>query len=226
MVIAIAPAERATDRRSRAGERFERPIDRADLLRARRDRVRYLDVPSIWFAMVDGAGASTPEVLEPRISVLYPVAYGLHFALKRRGVRVRVGPLEGLYWTSTDERPLDARDADRSWWRWTLMLALPDEATEGEIATALDDARRKRPDPLFDALRVERFVEGPSAQILHVGPYAAEGPTIERLAASIAADGLRACGRHHEVYLGDPHRSRPERLRTILRQPVEPATGP
>ena len=69
----------------------------------------------MWFAMVDGAGAPTPELLEPRISVLYPVAYGLHSALKRRGVQVRVGPLEGLYWTSTDERPLDARDADRSW---------------------------------------------------------------------------------------------------------------
>jgi len=167
MVIATAPREQAADRRSPPREAGSRPLRRraADVVR-HGGRRRGAD-PRV-------AGAPHQRALSGGVRApLRPQAegpYGLHSALKRRGVQVRVGPLEGLYWTSTDERPLDARDADRSWWRWTLMLALPDEATEGELATALDDARRKRPDRLFDELRVERFVKGPSAQILHVGP--------------------------------------------------------
>ena len=194
----------------------------ADLLGARADRVRYLDVPRLRFFMVEGSGAPGAETMEPRIALLYPVAYGLHFALRERGVRGRVAPLEGLWWTA-DGRPLEAQQAERAAWRWTLMLAVPAEATEDDIATVIEDVRRKKPGLPLGDLRVEWFAEGPSAQILHVGPYEAEGPTIERLLAAIAADGFRPRGRHHEIYLGNPRRARPDRLRTILRQPVEPA---
>ena len=155
---------------------------------------------------------------------LYATAYGLHFALKRRGVEVRVGMLEGLYWMADGSTDFDAiLGPDRDTWRWTLLIALPNEATEAELAGALTAGRAKMPADLAPGLRVEPFDEGRVAQILHLGSYAEERPTIERLHAAVAAAGLRPHGRHHELYLGDPRRSRPERLRTLIRQPVVPA---
>jgi hypothetical protein len=90
------------------------------------------------------------------------------------------------------------------------------------IASAVKQAGAKKPLAMLDRLRYERWIEGRSAQLLHVGPYSAEGPSIVKLHEAIVAQGCRPRGRHHEIYLGDPRRSAPERLRTILRQPVEP----
>jgi hypothetical protein len=154
---------------------------------------------------------------------LYGVAYPLRFTLKRRGVEEKVGPLEGLWWTSDGNVDLDAifgRGDDRTW-RWTLMIGLPDEATDAEIERHLSTARDTLDPALAPTLRVERFEEGPSAQVMHVGPYTDERPTIELLHAGIEEAGLRPRARHHEIYLSDPRRSAPERLRTILRHPVE-----
>ncbi len=161
----------------------------------------------------------------PRVPGLYTAAWSLRFALKRRGVATKVGPLEGLWWTSTGLTDLDAifGDADRATWRWTLLIGLPDEATDDELAGALALGRAKLASPYAESLRVEPFAEGPCAQVLHLGAYAAERPTIETLHAAIHDAGMVPRGRHHELYLGDPARSAPERLRTLLRQPVEPA---
>jgi hypothetical protein len=103
------------------------------------------------------------------------------------------------------------------------MIALPEEATDEEIRDHLEIARLKTDPAVADLLRVEWFEEGAVAQIMHIGPYAEERPTIERLQAGIQEAGLRPHGRHHEIYLGDPRRSAPDRLRTILRQPVDHA---
>ena len=202
---------------------IERPTDRSDELRAPRRGIRLLTVPERRFVMIDGSGRPGGEVFEPRMPGLYGFAYPLRFALKRRGVVGKVGPLEGLWWTTDGRVDLDAifGDGGGETWRWTLMIGLPDEATEPELEEHLASARAKLDPDLAPALRVERFEEGASAQVLHVGPYANERPTIERLHAQIAEAGLRPRGRHHELYLGDPRRSAPERLRTILRQPVE-----
>jgi hypothetical protein len=132
--------------------------------------------------------------------------------------------LEGLYWTADEAIDLDViLGPDRGTWRWTLLIALPDEATDAELADALAKGRAKVAPEIAGNLRIETIAEGAVAQVLHLGPYAAERPTIERLHAAIAAAGLRPRGRHHELYLGDPTRSAPEKLRTLLRHPVEPA---
>jgi len=202
---------------------FERPADRVTELRGRPGEVRFLDIPGIRAVMIDGEGQAGEATFAARMPGLYSTAYGLHFALKRRGVGVRVGLLEGLYWTADGSTDLDAiLGPDRGTWRWTLLISLPPEATDEELATALAGGREKMPAELAADLRIEVFEEGPVAQVLHLGPYAEERPTIERLHAAIAAAGLRPRGRHHELYLGDPRRSAPERLRTLLRQPVEP----
>lgn len=202
---------------------IDRPKDRQDELRAPRDRIRFLRIPSRRFVMIDGTGAPGGEAFEARMPGLYGTAYGLRFGLKRRGVAGRVGPLEGLWWTTDGVIDLDAifGGGDRETWRWTLMIGLPDEGTDAEVHEHVATARAKLDPELAPSLRVETFEEGPSAQVMHIGPYAQERQTIERLHAGIEHAGLRPRGRHHEIYLGDPRRSAPERLRTIVRQPVE-----
>jgi hypothetical protein len=198
-------------------------LDRDDELKAPRTKIRLLRIPSHRFAMIDGEGPPVPEAFQARIPGLYTTAYGLRFALKRRGVPGRVGPLEGLWWTTDGATDLDQIFAgDRSTWRYTLMIALPDEATEAELAEHLEAGRAKLVPGFADALRIEPFEEGPVAQIMHIGPYAEERPTIDRMHEQIAEAGLRPLGRHHELYLGDPQRSAPEKLRTLLRQQVVP----
>jgi hypothetical protein len=132
--------------------------------------------------------------------------------------------LEGLYWTADGTTDLDAiLGPDRGTWRWTLFIALPEEATGGELSDALAKGRAKVAPEVAVDLRIETLAEGAVAQVLHVGPYAEERPTIERLHAAIATAGLRPRGRHHELYLGDPSRAAPAKLRTLVRQPVERA---
>jgi hypothetical protein len=204
---------------------MERPTTRAEELAGRPGVVRFLDLPARRFVMIDGEGAAGEAAFGPRIPGLYGTAYPLRFALKRRGVDERVGPLEGLWWTVDGTTDLDAifGPSDRSGWRWTLMIGLSDQASSDEVASALEAGRAKLTEPHASNLRVETLAEGPAAQVLHLGPYADERPSIERLHDAILAAGFTPVGRHHEIYLGDPRRSAPEKLRTILRQPVAPS---
>lgn len=200
---------------------FERPVDRKAEFRGAPRVVRFLDIPTRRCVMIDGDGAPGDSVFASRMPGLYATAWTLRYALKRRGVVTKVGPLEGLWWTVDEATYLDAiLRVERDTWRWTLFIVLPDEAGDAEIEAALAAGRLKLNSALAANLRVEAFAEGTVAQLLHLGPYAAERPSIERLHEGVAAAGLRLRGRHHEVYLGDPRTSAPERLRTILRHPV------
>jgi hypothetical protein len=218
---------------STAAVSFEAPISRREEVAGKPGVVRFLRMPEHRFVMIDGEGPPAESAFVDRMPGLYATAYSLRFALKKRGVVEKVGLLEGLWWTTDGTTDLDAifgpgpgtgdeaeRHGDRSTWRWTLMIGLPDQATPGELTAALETGRGRLASPLAAALRVERFAEGDVAQLLHVGPYAEERPSIERLHAAIHEAGLQAVGRHHELYVGDPQRSAPARLRTILRQPV------
>jgi hypothetical protein len=201
---------------------FERPIDRDAELRGKPGVVRFLELRPRRFVMIDGEGPPGPDAFAPRMPGLYTAAYKLRFGLKDRGVITRVGPLEGLWWTSDGVFDLDwLLEGARETWRWTLLMALPDEATADEVDGALAAGRAKVDPVLAPNLRVEVFDEGRVAQLLHVGPYSAEKPSLERLHAAVEEAGLRLRGRHHELYLGNPQTGAPERLRTILRQPVE-----
>jgi hypothetical protein len=209
-----------------AAVRFECPVDRNDELRPS-PAVRFLELPPRRFVMIDGDGPPAEASLAARMPGLYATAYGLRFMLKARGIVDKVGPLEGIWWTADGSTSLDdifgpGGGACCEGWRWTLLIGLPDGATDAEIERALAAARPKLDASLAAGLRVGAFDEGRVAQVLHTGPYSAERVTIERLHAAIADAGLRPRGRHHEIYLGDPRRSAPERLKTILRQPVEP----
>ena len=203
---------------------FDEPADRSRELAGKPGVVRFLRLPERTFVMIDGEGPAGEAPFAPRMPGLYATAWTLRFAIKHRGPVTKVGPLEGLWWTSDGKTDLDTIFGDeRGTWRWTLLIALPEEALAEELDAALAAGRRKLQPPFDHSLRVARFAEGDVAQVLHLGAYAAERPTIERLHAAIAAAGLRPRGRHHEIYLGAPGRGDPARMRTLLRQPVEPS---
>ena len=198
-----------------------RPVDQADEYRVRAGAVRFLTIPRHHFAMLDGSGPPDPDELGARIPALFTIAYGLHFALKKRDVQTKLTRLEGLWWQEGSGELDDISSGrERSDWRWTLMIGLPEAASPGEVEEQLAVARTKIDGAIAESLRTAWFEEGDVAQVLHVGPYDDERASIERLHAAIAEAGFEPCGRHHEIYVGDPRRSAPERLRTVIRRPI------
>ncbi len=177
-----------------------------------------VEVPELTFVMIDGHGDpnTSPEYAEA-VSALYTVSYAAKFALKRAGViDYSVMPLEGLWWVP-DMAAFSVED--KASWDWTMMIMQPDEVTGEVFAQAKAKAAGKEL-PALDRVRLERWGEGRAAQVLHRGPYSAEGPTVAALHAFITGQGSKLAGKHHEVYLSDPRRAAPERMKTILRQPM------
>lgn len=181
-------------------------------------RPEIVDVPDLGFLMIDGTGDPTgSQQYQEAIGALYSLSYGAKFALKKSGVEFRVMPLEGLWWSSD---PAAFELNRRSDWRWTAMIMQPDAVTAEVIEMVRAGAMRKKPQPALAKVRLARFHEGLAAQVMHIGPYSAEGPTIKRLHDFIAEQGHHLRGKHHEIYLGDPRRAAPEKLKTIVRQPI------
>ena len=185
-----------------------------------------VQVPELSFLMIDGRGdPNSSEAYQDALGALYGIAYTLKFTLKKAEPErdFKVAPLEGLWWADTEAPSMDALQADRDSRNWTMMIAVPDGVTAAEVAAAAVAAARRRPLPAAGRVRLERVAEGLAAQIMHVGPYSAEAPTIARLHAFVDAEGYELRGRHHEIYLGDPRRTAPERLKTVIRHPVREA---
>ncbi len=185
-----------------------------------------VEVPDLAFLMVDGRGdPGNSEAFENAMQALFSTAYTLKFSLKKTDPErdFKVAPVEGLWWGDDPKPTLADLQRDRDSWNWTLMIAVPDAVTADEVAAALEAAARKKDLPAAPLLRLERFEEGLAAQIMHLGPYSEEAPTIELLHEWVAGQGYELRGRHHEIYLGDPGRTAPERLKTVLRHPVRPA---
>lgn len=192
-----------------------------DAYQARQLEFRLLDVPPMQYLMIDGHGDPnvSPEYTAA-LEALYPVAYSMKFASKRElGRDYVVMPLEGLWWADEMDAFTTARDKSR--WDWTMMIMTPDwlDATAFEAATKKVAAQGKP--ARLGAVRLEPLSEGTCVQTLHVGAFDDEGPVLERLHHEfIKENGLRLAGKHHEIYLSDPRRTAPAKLRTVLRQPV------
>jgi hypothetical protein len=180
---------------------------------------KFVDVPELSFLMIDGHGdPNRSPRYQTAIEALYAVSYTLKFSIKRAGrPDYTVAPLEGLWWA---EDMASFTVEAKSDWDWTMMIMQPAEATPELIEKTTHEVAQKRQLPTAAELRLQRYAEGASAQILHLGAYADEGPTIARLHAFIQEHGREKRGKHHEIYLGDPRRTAPERLKTIIRQPV------
>ena len=178
-----------------------------------------VDVPELAFLMVDGHGdPNTVAQYRAAVEALYTVAYAAKFAVKRSGgVDFGVMPLEGLWW-ATDMAKFAV--GDKSDWSWTAMIMQPEPVTTEIVELARQKAASKKSLPALELLRFEHFHERLAAQVMHRGAYADEAPTIARLHQFIAEQGYTPAGKHHEIYLSDPTRTAPEKLRTVIRQPV------
>jgi hypothetical protein len=189
------------------------------LYRASGQAVTMVEVPRLLYLQADGQGdPNTVPAFQQAVETLFKMSYTLKFKLKKeQGLDYGVMPLEGLW--SADDPAAFAQD-NREAWKWTLMILQPEWVTQELLRQAGEALMAQKGRPRLYQVRLAAFCEGLSAQILHVGPYAEEAATISRLHAFIREKGYHFAGPHHEIYLGDPRRTDPARLKTILRQPV------
>jgi hypothetical protein len=177
-----------------------------------------VDVPELQYLMIDGQGyPGTSQEYMDAMQTLFPLAYTLKFTIKKRqGIDYAVMPLEGLWWADDMEHFYENKDA----WKWTSMMMQPEFVTEALFTQAVGEVKKKKAPAAIDKVRLEKYAEGRCAQIMHIGPYSEEGPTIAKLHDFIEKSGYEKTGKHHEIYLGDPRRAAPEKLKTVIRQPI------
>jgi hypothetical protein len=186
-------------------------------------RFTVVEVPPMSFLMIDGHGdPNTAQAYKDALEALYAVAYKVKFASKRALDRdYVVPPLEGLWWA---EDMLAFIERDKSTWDWTMMIMQPEWITQDMVAEAVRQINTSKGLPALPLLRLETYDEGLSVQILHVGSYDDEAPTIARLHNEFLPENdYVEAGKHHEIYMSDPRRTAPDKLKTVLRQPVKKA---
>jgi hypothetical protein len=181
--------------------------------------VSVVDVPAMNFFLVDGEGAPASPQYSEAIEALFSVSYALKFMVKKgRGIDYAVMPLEGLWWVD-DMTKFSAERKDE--WKWTAMIMQPKYVSAEDFKMAVEQVKKKKNPAALSKVRFESFKEGPAAQIIYVGPFSAEGPTIQKIHAHIQSSGHMLSGKHHEIYLNNPASTAPEKLKTILRQPMK-----
>ena len=190
------------------------------LYQAQAKKAALIDVPPLAYLMIDGRGdPNTSQSYQDALNALYSLAYTLKFMIKKtQGIDYPVMALEGLWWAD-DMQSFSMGTKDT--WYWTMMIMQPPCVTPELMRQAVEQVQRKKEVADLAKIRLESLHEGLSGQIMHIGPYATEGPTIALLHNFIHENGYELRGKHHEIYLGDPRRAEPEKLRTIIRQPVK-----
>jgi len=180
----------------------------------------FVEIPELNYLMVDGHGLPDGPDAVAAIEVLYPVAYTLKFTVKKeKAIDYGVMVLEGLWWS---EDMNDFLNSNKANWQWTYMIMQPNFITPSMVEKAIDEVRRKKNPAAIDKVTFKPLAEGKSAQIMHIGPYSAEGPNIEKIHRLIKGSGHSFDGgkqKHHEIYMSDPRRTAADKLKTIIRQP-------
>ena len=188
-------------------------------------KVEVVDVPRFQFVMIDGKiepglGPGSSPSFQEAMQAMYGAAYTLKFMSKLRKedpIDYPVMAMEGLWWVEEGEYRVDRKDN----WAYTVMILQPDHITPDMFNEALRQLRQKKGDqPIFSQLRLETFQEGACIQIMHIGPYDTEPVTIEKMDAFARENGYKLHGKHHEIYMGNPLKAKPEKLKTVLRHPI------
>lgn len=180
-----------------------------------------VNVPVMNFLMIDGAGdPNTTLFFQEATEVLFAVSYQLKFMIKKGAQQVDYGvmPLEGLWWAEDMAQFSVEKKGD---WQWTLMMMQPEYVTPELYAEAVAQVKKKKNPAALPLMRFEAYAEGRAAQIMHIGPFSEEGPTIAKVHDSIAANGGKLSGEHHEIYLSDIRKAAPEKWKTVIRQPFK-----
>jgi len=177
-------------------------------------------IPKFQYLMIDGTGdPNVAPAFREAIQALYSAAYTLKFMIKKdKAIDYPVMALEGLWWADDMSAFVDAR---KDSWKWTLMILQPNVVTRSLFSKGVRLAMEKKGLPALAKIRLENLEEGLCVQVMYIGTYAQEGPTIQNLHSFAAERGLALRGKHHEIYMSDPRKVKPEKMKTIIRQPVE-----
>jgi len=190
------------------------------LYKASTKQVEIVDVPQMNFLMIDGKGdPNTSLEYKEAIEALYSLSYTVKFMIKKgeSGIDYGVLPLEGLWWVEDMSQFSVEHKED---WLWTMMIMQPDVVTAQLIPEAMEQVKKKKNPAALSKIRFEAYDEGKAAQIMHIGPFSEEGPTIEKVHQFIEKKGCERKGKHHEIYLSDIRKAAPEKWKTIIRQPM------
>ena len=183
----------------------------------------FVDVPKLKYLMIDGSGdPNGAPGIQGAMEALYSVAYTMKFALKLGPEKLdwTVMPPEGLWWTG-DGGPIDEKN--KANWRWTLLMVIPDFVTAAMLRQNIKAVKEKKGFARVDDVRLGSWREGKAVQMMHIGPYSEVGIAIEKMLEFAAEDGYAAAGKHHEIYFSDPRRTKPGKLKTLVREPVKKA---
>lgn len=187
--------------------------------------VSIVDIPEMSFLMIDGKGdPNTSQEYQDSIEALFSLSYKVKFISEKENSQdYVVMPLEGLWWV---ENPEEFTTTDKSGWKWTAMIRQPDFIKKNIIKKAIQEVEKKKKLPSLSGIKFQSLHEGLSAQIMHIGPYSQEGTTVEKLHNFIEEKGYEFNAslpgeKHHEIYISDMRRTKPEKLKTIIRQPMK-----
>ena len=184
-------------------------------------KVEIVDVPQMNFLMIDGRGdPNTSQEFQEAVEVLFGVSYTAKFMVKKgeTAIDYSVMPLEGLWWMDNmAEFSIDRKHE----WKWTAMIMQPEYVSADLLQAAMAQVEKKKNPAALSKLRFESYQEGEAAQIMHIGPFAGEGPTIAKIHQFIEDNGYALSGKHHEIYLSDFRKAAPEKLKTVIRQPLK-----
>jgi len=188
------------------------------LYRSSAGKVEIVEVPRMNFLMIDGKGnPNTSQEFKNAVEALFSFSYAIKFMIKKgeAGIDYGVLPLEGLWWAD-DMSSFSIENKEN--WKWTLMIMQPELVTREMVEKATEEVRKKKNIVALPLVRFESFTEGKAAQIMHIGPFSEEGPTVEKIHVFIEDSGSQRIGKHHEIYLSDIRRAAPEKWKTIIRQ--------
>lgn len=183
--------------------------------------VQIVDVPPMNFIMIDGEGdPNTAKDYQDALESLFAVSYAIKFMIKRGSTQIDYGvlPLEGLWWS---DNMSDFTSGNKDKWKWTSMIMQPEYVTVEIFKEAIEQVRKKKNPVAIQKLRFEKYDEGKAAQIMHIGQFSEEGPTIEKIHNFIRDNGCKLIKKHHEIYLSDIRKTASEKLKTVIRQPIK-----
>jgi hypothetical protein len=185
-----------------------------------KDNPVQVDIPTMNYLMIEGVGdPNTAQAYREAIEALFSLSYTLKFMIKKgpQAIDYGVMPLEGLWWAD-DMATFSVKD--KSNWKWTLMMMQPKYVDKAMVKTAMEEVERKKNPSALSGIRFEAFSEGKAAQIMHIGPFSEEGPTVEKLHRFIEQSSYTLSGKHHEIYLSDIRKADPKKWKTVIRQPM------
>lgn len=181
-----------------------------------------IEVPAFKYIMLDGQGYPGTELsFQEKVQALYALAYTIKFSLKQApkdSLNFTVPPLSGLY--CADDCRSFRDESRKNEWKWTVMILMPDRITNETFEQTRNEVIKKKKLPHLQDVVFQVYKEGLCAQVMHIGPYSEEAPTIDKLHAFFQEKGYTFNGRHHEIYLSDPRRCEPQKMKTIIRQPI------